>query len=122
MTESTWDERAQLGEVLARDLTGAMIDERVIALLLDAADTGVTSRTAFALLARQDTIGLRHVLRASAKADSSQVDWFYDEYRSAANRSDGEGFLRPALHQIAAGDNVAEAAEAVEVLTWLGWG
>ena len=120
MIESTWDQRARRGETLARDLAGDVVDERVIALLLDPSDTGVISRTAAALLTRRDSIGLRHVLRASANADSSQVDWFYDEFRSAASHSDVEGFLRPALHRIAAGDN-AEAAEAVEVLTWLGW-
>lgn len=70
-----WSVRAAAGRQLA---TSDRIDEVADVLhrlLLDAQDTGVTSETAGALLARKDTRGLRYVLLArSCAVEPSTAD------------------------------------------------
>ncbi|MFI5805007.1 hypothetical protein [Streptomyces sp. NPDC051561] len=71
----TWSVRAAAGRRLARSAGIAEVADVLHRLLLDAQDTGVTSQTAEALLARKDTVGLRHVLLArSWAADPSTAE------------------------------------------------
>lgn len=63
-----WSERAAAGRHLAAAPQIESVAGVLHRLLLDAQDTGVTSDTAMALLARRDASGLRAVLAARAVA------------------------------------------------------
>ncbi|MFF2364480.1 hypothetical protein ACFVU0_17445 [Streptomyces sp. NPDC058122] len=70
-----WSVRAAAGRQLAMSDRLEEVAEVIHRLLLDDQDTAVTSETAEALLARRDTMGLRHVLLArSYAAESSTAD------------------------------------------------
>ncbi|MFF1414465.1 hypothetical protein ACFVX6_32540 [Streptomyces sp. NPDC058289] len=64
----SWSERAAAGRHLAAAPQIESVAGVLHRLLLDAQDTGVTSATAIALLARRDLSGLRAVLAARAVA------------------------------------------------------
>ncbi|MEV7420708.1 hypothetical protein [Streptomyces sp. NPDC089919] len=96
--ESTdWSVRAAAGRRLAAGARVEDVAEVLHRLLLDARDTGVTSETASALLARRDLAGLRLVLGARAVAsDQGTADQLEAELdcdpRWAAGQ-DGEELL-----------------------------
>ncbi|OEJ37245.1 hypothetical protein BGK70_02865 [Streptomyces agglomeratus] len=63
-----WSLLAAAGRQLAASAKIDEVADVLLRLLLDAQDTGVTQDTADALLARKDTVGLRHVLLARSCA------------------------------------------------------
>ncbi|WP_405697807.1 hypothetical protein [Streptomyces sp. NBC_01185] len=70
-----WSVRAAAGRQLAVSDRIHEVADVLHHLLLDTQDTAVTSQTAEALLARKDTVGLRHVLLArSYAAEPSTAD------------------------------------------------
>lgn len=70
-----WEERALLGERLARRLDTLADREQVLRLLLDDRDAAVTYRTALALLQRRDRLGLELIVTASTQADDDTNLW-----------------------------------------------
>ncbi|KIF04677.1 hypothetical protein PL81_17315 [Streptomyces sp. RSD-27] len=67
----SWSVRAAAGRCLAAAPQIKAVADVLHRLLLDTQDTGVTSDTAIALLARRDLPGLRAVLAARAQASDS---------------------------------------------------
>ncbi|MEU1494841.1 hypothetical protein ABZ456_31920 [Streptomyces sp. NPDC005776] len=65
-----WSLGAAAGRRLAAPTKIDEVADVLLRLLLDPRDTGVTQATAEALLARKDTVGLRHVLMARSFAAS----------------------------------------------------
>ncbi|MEW2134833.1 hypothetical protein [Streptomyces sp. NPDC005435] len=87
-----WHVRAAAGRRLAAAPRIERITDALHRLLLDPQDTGVTSDTAAALLARRDLPGLRTVLAARAAAsDEATADQLTAELDCDPRWATGEG-------------------------------
>ncbi|MET9952437.1 DUF2332 family protein [Streptomyces sp. NPDC006339] len=87
-----WNVRAAAGRRLAAAPRIESVAGVLHRLLLDAQDTGVTSATAAALLARRDLVGLRAVLAARAVAsDEGTADQLTAELDCDSRFATGEG-------------------------------
>ncbi|MFJ5637626.1 hypothetical protein ACIQF5_33975 [Streptomyces goshikiensis] len=88
----SWSARAAAGRRLAAEPQIEGVADLLHRLLLDAHDTGVTSDTAIALLARGDLPGLRAVLAARAQAaDGGTADQLSAELDCDPRWMTGEG-------------------------------
>jgi hypothetical protein len=102
MESGGFEERAQLGERLARQLDTEGDRDRVLGLLLDDEDTAVTYRTALALLERRDRLGLELIVVADARADDDTRQWLsaaVAQFRALSLGADDD-FLRVTLDEL----------------------
>ncbi|WP_406193099.1 hypothetical protein OH807_02145 [Kitasatospora sp. NBC_01560] len=83
-----WSVRAAAGRRLAASAPDRIdeVADVLHRLLLDPQDSAVTAETAEALLARGDTVGLRHVLLARSRAAEQ---WTADEIQAALDGAPG---------------------------------
>ncbi|CAN5467173.1 hypothetical protein BH10ACT8_BH10ACT8_17020 [soil metagenome] len=118
MSADDWEERALLGERLARRLDAVPVRERLLQLLLDNRNTAVTYRTALALLDRRDRLGLELIVTASTQADDDTNQWLGDavaEFRARSLGADDE-FLRNTLGELISGARPPVTGAAEELL------
>lgn len=121
MTRDDFEARAREGEILARSAGDSVADARLLNLLLDPLDTIVTYRTALALLARRDGVGIDLLLRAEVEAKADTSRWIgeaFATFRASSWGGDDE-FLRCSLrtHKGAPGSELDAAVE--ELIAWL---
>lgn len=115
-----WDERAEAGSRLAALAGDPEIDTALDRLLLDPNDTGVTLRTAEALLSRCDLPGLRVFVRAWDRADLDTGNWLGDSTYSVRQSIEDQTALMGRLLVLADGDADASVQTgAAGVLQWL---
>ena len=121
-----WEQRAAQGERLAADLGQSDVDEHLLTLLLDPADSAVIRRTALALMRRDDLRGARLVLSAIALADSrGDLDARLDLFDAALEARHEEeqrerGRLRANLDELAGDEEDSAVAHAArELRDWL---
>lgn len=121
MSQSTWEQRASLGERLAPCVGEAGVDARLLALLLDPDDTAVTYRTAIALLNEHSTQALRLIVLAKSRADDNTRDWIEGAFTNL--RADTLGacdeFLARALVVLGVDADPVCRETAQDLLQWL---
>ncbi|MEW2259832.1 hypothetical protein [Streptomyces sp. NPDC047869] len=116
----TWSLRAAAGRQLAASIRIDEVADVLLRLLLDPQDTGVTQDTADALLARKDTIGLRHVLLARSFAASFDTA---DQISAALDAdpdwltTEGADRLIKQLRELTTDDDPGVRDEAERILT-----
>jgi len=92
-------------------------------LLLDANDTGVTLRTAEALIARRDAAGLRVFVRAWDGADFDTGNWLAEGAYSLRASEQDEAELVERLRMLADEDaDESVRSGAADLLAWLAHG
>lgn len=103
MTVADFESRIIEGRRLARAVVSSATNERLLQLLLDA-DTAVTYKTALALLARRDDVGVGLILQADVVADDDTSQWLGDAFASFCAESQGKDdeFLRSSLQSFVA--------------------
>lgn len=114
-----WSVRADAGRRLATSAELVGVADVLHRLLLDAQDTGVTQRTAEALLARGDTRGLRTVLAALFyAAEMGTLDQLSAAVDCDPNwmTEEGESRLVRQLQELTADDDAGVRSEAERLL------
>ncbi|MGW3267299.1 HEAT repeat domain-containing protein [Streptomyces sp. NPDC001056] len=122
---ASWSRRARAGRDLARSAEVPEAAEALARLLLDAADTAVTRRTAEALVRAGTVDALRLLARAVPEADDNQADWLrtgmWDALAGAGGEPDAAA-VAAVCARLARDPRAAVRRGAAEILAWSGDG